>query len=319
DGVGQATVDLRDGQLVAVPLPGYGGAPVREGWIEGAGGVKLFYRLAGAAADTVIFIHGGPGTGMREGYDFEALTSRGHALLMYDQRGAGYSEMVNDSGRLGLEEHVADLAALVHHFRLTRAKLIGLSWGAAVAARFAAEHPDMVERVAFVSPISPTGAMLNSRFAHLDTVGGRAGAGGLQGRLRAAAAPVPDSLIQKKCRADRTGLYRYGGPHAVAPRGDPCDYPPEVLRNRVVARAAGFASLGADYDLRALLARVRSPALVTEGEQSNVPLEATRAFAAALPGGRLVLLPEAGHQAWLDRPDLFFQLLDEFLKGPAGP
>ncbi len=60
---------------------------------------------------------------------------------------------------------------------------------------------------------------------------------------------------------------------------------------------------------------------VTHGGAGHKPLglQATRAFAAALPEGRLELLPEAGHQAWLDRPDLFFPLLDAFLRGQALP
>jgi proline iminopeptidase len=317
DLVGQATVDLENGQLAYIPLPGFDAAPVREGWIAGFGGVRLFYRLVGLGRDTVVFVHGGPATGMREGYDFEPLTTQGHALLMYDQRGAGMSELVVDPARLGLRDHAADLGAILDHFHLRKARLIGLSWGAAIVAQFAAEHPDAVDRIAFVSPISPTQAFIRARFAHLDSVAGRPDAGGLAGRLRAAAAPIPDSLVQQRCHADRADdrLYRAGGPHAVRPRGDPCDYPVPVLRNRVLAREAGLASLDADYDLTPTLGRVRAPALVLEGERTNVPLDATRAFAAALAHALLVLIPDAGHQSWLDRPDAVLPTLDAFMSG----
>jgi proline iminopeptidase len=315
DRVGDVTIDLDRGKLPYVPLPGYGGAAVREGWTRGADGVRLFYRLVGAGGDTLVFVHGGPGTGMREGYDFERLVPLGRALLMYDQRGAGMSEPVSDPARLRLTDHVADLDAVLRRSRLTRAKLLALSWGSAIAARWAAEHPDAADRIAFVSPISPTWPLLVARFAHLDTVAGRPDAGGLARILADAAAPASDSALAAACHgAALTSLYRHGGPHAVTPRGDVCDYPAAVLRNRLVSRLAGIRSLGEEYDLRPSLRGVRAPAVVVEGELTNVPLDATREFAAALPNGRLVLVPDAGHQHWLDRPDVVFPMLDAFFR-----
>jgi len=300
----------------APPLLGFEGTIVHEGSLQAADGVRLFYRMVGAGQDTIVYIHGGPATGMREGYDLEHLTTMGHALLMYDQRGAGLSELVTDTSRLGIDQHVADLGAVLGHFHLQHAKLLGLSWGAAIAARWAGEHQEAVDRVVFLSPISPTQALINARFEHLDSLAGRPGAGGLARRMADAAAPIADSQLVSKCRADRAAntLYRHGGPHAVRPRGDPCDYGVEVLRNRNVARTAGLRSLGNNYDLRPVLQRVRAPSLVVEGELTNVPLEATREFARMLPNGTLALIPDAGHQNWLDRPDAVFPLLDAFFK-----
>jgi pimeloyl-ACP methyl ester carboxylesterase len=42
------------------------------------------------------------------------------------------------------------------------------------------------------------------------------------------------------------------------------------------------------------------PALVVEGADTQVPLEATHAWAAALPKGRFLLVPGAGHIVWLE-------------------
>jgi len=83
-----------------------------------------------------------------------------------------------------------------------------------------------------------------------------------------------------------------------------------------VSRGAASGPAG---DLRPVPAQVRAPMAVLEGERSTAALDATRAFAAALPDGRVLLVPGAGERAWLERPDLFFPLLDAFLKGPASP
>jgi hypothetical protein len=33
----------------------------REGYVPGAGGVRLFYRVDGSGPDTIVVLHGGPG------------------------------------------------------------------------------------------------------------------------------------------------------------------------------------------------------------------------------------------------------------------
>ena len=307
------------------PLPGYGGAPVREGWLPGADGVRLFFRVVGRGPRTVVYVHGGPGTGLREGYDLEPLAGMGHTLVMYDQRGAGYSTLVSDPAQLSIDAHVADLEAVRKHFSLRRLDVIGLSWGAAVVARYAERHPDRVARIVFLSPISPTRAHLAERLAHLAALRGQTArpeitaalTEGLDRWRTASEAQLPELCLHEWEGFAR--LYERGGPQARAARGDPCAYPAEVLRNRPVARLAGIESLGADYDLRPVLRKLRMPALVLEGQQSNVPLDATREWARSLPEGRLLLVPDAGHRHWLDQPERVASALRTFLRGGWPP
>ena len=76
-----------------------------------------------------------------------------------------------------------------------------------------------------------------------------------------------------------------------------------------------FSSLG-NWDFRSTLSKLKVPVLVVEGEETHVPLEATRARVAASFSGRLLLIPGANHTTWLegDVPSLFFAL-DKFLAG----
>lgn len=63
----------------------------REGYVPGAGGVRLSYRVDGSGPDTVVVLHGGPGLNL-EGLrpDLRPLARR-HTLLYFDQRGSGRS------------------------------------------------------------------------------------------------------------------------------------------------------------------------------------------------------------------------------------
>lgn len=65
---------------------------------------------------------------------------------------------------------------------------------------------------------------------------------------------------------------------------------------------------------------VKIPALVLEGAETNVPLDATREWQKSLPDARLLLIPNAGHQNWVDQPEAVISAMDNFFKGnwPAG-
>ena len=73
-----------------------------------------------------------------------ALATTRHVLL-YDLRGHGRSERPVDG--YGLRSMAADLRELVDGFTSERIAVVGFSLGGAIAARFAVDHPDRVERL----------------------------------------------------------------------------------------------------------------------------------------------------------------------------
>jgi hypothetical protein len=89
----------------------------RLGYVAGAADVRLFYRVDGSGPDTIVMLHGGPGFNL-EGIRPDLTTlARHHALLYFDQRGVGRSEMP-DTLRLTAAAMIEDLEALRRVFRL---------------------------------------------------------------------------------------------------------------------------------------------------------------------------------------------------------
>jgi proline iminopeptidase len=121
--------------LLATHAGAFSPPPELEETVTTADGVDLYCKVVGTGPDSILMVHGGPG--LHSGYmaaDFAGFAKR-HALIFYDQRGAGRSTVISDSTRLGLDAHVRDLEAVRAHYRLNQAVLLGHSWGAGLIAR----------------------------------------------------------------------------------------------------------------------------------------------------------------------------------------
>jgi proline iminopeptidase len=64
-------------------------------------------------------------------------------------------------------------------------------------------------------------------------------------------------------------------------------------------------------DIRAGLEKLKAPVLVIHGKQD--PLESAAEVHATFPGSRLVVIDEAGHFPWLEKPAEVYGPLDAFL------
>ena len=290
--------------------------PVVEGYFNGADGVRLFYRRVGNGKNVVVFLHGGPGLGIGDGgYDMEML-AQGRTLLMYDQRGSGRSDIVTDPKQLTVDYQVRDLEAFRQHFKLEKMTLIGLSWGTGLAVLYATAHPERIAKLMLVSPMPPAKTPFwQQRTSQISSILGPTNVA-RQNEIRQLLPRSNDDEALALCRESFTISSK---PYLLKPASfsaersaEICDAPAAALRNRWVVVLAVFESLG-DWDFRPLLGRIQVPTLVVEGEKTNVPLDATRAWAKALPNSKLSLIPNAGHVHFIEQPAAFRKVVETFL------
>ena len=123
-----------------------------QGYLTGADGMQLFYRVYGSGRDTTVVLGGGPALPISYFEQDLAPLAHGRTLIFFDARGAGKSQLTTDPALLGMDHHVADLEAVRAHFGLGRMQLVGHSWGAMVAAFYAAANPQSVDRMVLVTP-----------------------------------------------------------------------------------------------------------------------------------------------------------------------
>lgn len=291
-----------------------------EGFVEVDDSVRLFFRAVGAGEDTVVVVHGGPGFTMDYFLaDLSPLAER-HALIFYDQRGTGGSSLVSDSSALDAERFVEDLEALRRHFGLERLTILGHSWGAGVAALYAAAHPENVERLLMVGAIPLRRGPLVEAFQDLDAGRDTATRRQMNEWHEARLADPGDASA---CRAYYVLWFQpfFGDSTAMSrSEGDFCAGGPDALRNKMngVDRFT-MASLG-DWDWRPALRALPAPTLVIHGTADPLPLEGAREWVTTAPEGRLLLLEGVGHFPYLEAPERFFPAVSEFVEGrwPAG-
>lgn len=286
--------------------------------LETQDGVRIFHRSVGSGSPIVV-IHGGPGMDHESlAADLEPLAAT-HRLVFYDQRGGGRSSLPERDELLTIDHHVRDLEALRHHLGLDRMTLLAHSFGPAIAALYAAEHPDRVERMIFLGPIPPRrstffedyGAELNARLSN-----------GQRKRLDELSAEIVSARgdAKKACRefwAIATPPRLAASMDVSVVKSDLCTATPEAIRYGMGrTNPATFASLG-DWDWSARLARVTAPTLVIHGEEDAIPLRLVREWETALPNARLVALPRTGHFPHAERPEETFGAIEAFLAAGA--
>lgn len=67
------------------------------------------------------------------------------------------------------------------------------------------------------------------------------------------------------------------------------------------------------FDIREQLSAIRARTLIFHGDKDFLPFQGSEAWAASIPGARLVRRAEVGHYLPVERPDLFFPAVEEWL------
>lgn len=119
-------------------------------------GQALYSRAFGNSQDKpILFLHGGPGYNCAnfEVTTAKELASHGFYVIVYDRRGEGRSKDPNAS--FTFSETFDDLLAIYQQYGITKASLIGHSFGGIVATLFAKAYPGFVNTVFLVgAPVS---------------------------------------------------------------------------------------------------------------------------------------------------------------------
>jgi pimeloyl-ACP methyl ester carboxylesterase len=267
------------------------------------------------AQGTGVFIHGLGGAATNWTDLMGAFADRLEGFAP-DLPGFGRSEPRRD-GDFSLAGHTRTVIAFLDHLAAqgkSPVHLFGNSLGGAVATRVAALRPDLVRTLTLVSPALPS---FRPRLtaAHLPLLATPILGDRLAGALarRTPEKQVTDTL--RLCWADPTAVPRQRWEEAVAEarRRGGLAWSQQALISSLRGLVTGYLERGPG-SLWAMAAGVQAPTLLIYGMRDKLvdPLTSRRA-ARTFPNNRLVVLPDSGHVAQMEHPDIVARAVAELL------
>ena len=260
--------------------------------IADVNGAQIAYDITGGGPP-ILLLHAGLGD--RRMWDEQVRALAQHfTVIRFDARGFGDTRKPDTP----FSAH-ADAIGLLDTLGIERAHLLGVSLGAQTAIETAVAAPERVSSLVAVS--ARTGTPVSDALrADWDRV---------------------DEIFE---RGDVAGAVEYelrmwvDGPDRGADAVDP------AMRERVrEMNAALFArddeageEIPLDPPAADRLAQIAAPTLILYGDKDIHDVRAAAApLAAAIPGARLAVIPDAAHLPQMERPELFNRIVLDFLRG----
>ena len=250
-------------------------------------GVRIWYRDTGGNGVPVVFIHAATGSSQVWEHQLPAFTTAGYRVVAYDRRGFGRS--VIDPSGVQPGSGADDLLALIDRLGIGRFHLIGTAAGGGIALDFALSFPQRLRSLVVANAV---GGVQDEDYLELAQ------------RIR----PAPQFDALPPDFRELGPSYRAANPvgtqrwleleHTSRPQGSPP--PAQTMRHRITF---------------ALLQEIKLPTLLITGDADlYAPPAVLRLFAARIENSESVVLPEAGHSAYWEQPEIFNRTVLEFIR-----
>lgn len=261
-------------------------APARETYAD-LPGVRIWYRDTGGTGVPVVLLHATTGSSRVWEYQFPVFAETGFRVIAYDRRGFGRS-MIDPAGAqpgTGAD----DLQSLMNHLGIDRFHLVGTAGGGFVALDYALSFPERVRSLVVASSI---GGVQDEEFLAL----GR--------RIRPspqfdALPPEIRELGPSYRAANPEGTRRWVELERVSRPPGPLA-PAQTMRNHVTF---------------SMLEGIKVPTLLLTGDADLfAPPFVLRLFEARIKKAESIIVPEAGHSAYWEQPEIFNRAVLGFIR-----
>jgi pimeloyl-ACP methyl ester carboxylesterase len=263
--------------------------------------------LGAANGHTVVLLHGNNFAGFYFGGPIEALRKEGFRVIVPDQ--IGYGRSSKPIIPYNFHDMARNTRAILQHLNIGKVMVVGHSMGGMLAARFATQYPDLVERLVLYNPIGLTDQRFSRPWDSTDETYKR--------------------TLASTYQTVRAALMRYVS-------HNPAAWTPQF---EGYARIRYAWTLGADWPRLAMVqtlvgqmlyadavvddwAHIKAPTLLFGGAEDSLPgsaaifQERMKFVAETIPNGngRLQLIPGLGHVPHLEAPEKTYPPLVAFLK-----
>jgi 3-oxoadipate enol-lactonase len=249
---------------------------------------SIYYEVHGEGPPLVL-AHGAGGNAQIWWQQVPYFASR-HRVVTFDHRCFGRSACAPESFKP--EFFADDLIAILDALEIDRISLVCQSMGGWTGLRMALHHPERLSALVLCG--TPGGIVTDQIIAAAQRITKDAVEGGIKGNAALA-------LGFQEREPGLSFLYDQIGAHNTG-------FSPELLGQ--------LANALIEPDE---LKSYATPTLVISGEEDALfPTDAIREIAGLIPGAELQTIPESGHSPYYEVPEIFNQMVDEFLTRQAG-
>jgi 3-oxoadipate enol-lactonase len=260
--------------------------------------VKLYYEEVGKGTP-ILFVHEfasdyrGWEPQMRE-------FGRRYRCITYSARGYTPSDVPDDKSAYSYRDVMRDCVAVLDHLKIAQAHLIGLSMGGYTSLQVALNHPGRVRSLVLAGTGSGSERWYTADFhTHSRELG---------------------DLFERDGAAKVAETYGHGPSRLTFQLKDPRGFA-EFTRQLAEhdAQGSAYTSHGFQgarpslYDFEAAIRKLATPTLIVVGDEDDRCIEPSLFLKDALPASGLVVVPKTGHVVNLEEPDLFNQVVGDFL------
>ena len=248
---------------------------------------KIYYEECGTGPDAVVLIHDGIAhSAIWEGV-WPSFCKQFHTVR-YDRRGYGRSPAATT-----WYYETDDLYTLLRHVKISRAFLVGSSHGGALTIDFTLAHPKLVEGMVLVGAVV-SGYGFSDHFLN-------------RGNANNQPLEKNDSAAMISNWANDKYLLAADHPEAKKKLHDILSAAPQDLNHPDFRRPAP--------DSLPRLNEIRVPTLIIVGDVDIPDVHAhAGVIEAGIPNSRRIVVEDAGHLMYLEKPEEFSRLVITFIK-----
>jgi len=252
----------------------------------------------GGAGSPLVYLHSAAGEGA--GLPFLDEVAARYEVFAPQFPGFGESEGIEEID--DMEDAVFFLLDLFDRLGLRAPAVAGLSLGGWMAVELATRYPERVSKLVLINP-----AGLYLEGAPIKDMFGRSPSEMARDLFADLSQPAAQMMLQvEQQMSDVAGMGQV--------------IPFELLKPQLKAMTAtarlGWNPYLHNPKLPKRLGRVSAPTLVVRAEQDTlIPAPHAEAYARAIPGAKLVTVPDAAHMVTIEKPHELAALISDFVGG----
>jgi len=255
---------------------------------------NIYYELVGKGEEVVAFLNGVAMQTSLWQVQVNYLKDN-NKLLLHDFRGQGQSSL--DISKFTFEQHADDFYELLNELEIDKVHIVGVSYGAEVAMQFALKYPLKISSLILGTAVSEVKPLLKAMI---------------------------DAWISAAKTYDGELFFKVMAPFVYSntfyeSKGEWLNQRAKIFGDTVTKEwLDAFIELCNNFltlDLTDELHKIKIPTLVVSGEKDILkPVSYGKIIKQEIPNSELIIVDDAGHGLFAEKPEEFNQLINDFIK-----